>query len=69
MFQTGVVLASFLIRPLLALGLGFGIYVLLPHLRGRELSLLIWGAVFYLLILGAESYVVSRQLAGSTAGR
>jgi hypothetical protein len=67
--QTGVLLASFLVRPLLAMGLGLAAYYGLPDLRGRGLALLVWGAVFYLLILAAESYVVSRQVAGSTAGR
>ena len=67
--QTGVLLASFLVRPLLALGLGVAAYYGLPDLRGRAVALLVWGAVFYLVILAAESYVVSRQVAGSTAGR
>lgn len=67
--QTGVLLASFLVRPLVALALGVAAYYLLPPLHGRALSLLVWGAVFYLIILAAESYVVSRQVAGSTAGR
>jgi len=67
--QTGVLLASFLVRPLVALGLGLAGYYLLPDLRGRAVSLLVWGAVFYLILLAAESYVVSRQVAGSTAGR
>ncbi len=67
--RTGVIVASFVFRPFMALGLGFCFYVLMPVLHGRELSLLLWGAVFYLIILGAESYVVSRQVAGSTAGR
>ncbi len=67
--QMGVLLASFLVRPLVALALGLAVYYLFPPLKGRELSLLVWGAVFYLIILAAESYVVSRQVAGSTAGR
>jgi len=66
--QTGVLLASFLIRPLVALALGLAAYYLYPPLKGRELSLLVWGAVFYLIVLAAESYVVSRQVSGSTAG-
>lgn len=65
----GVLLASFLVRPFVSLGLGFATYFVLPALRGRELSLLVWGALFYIIILAAESYVVSRQVAGSTAGR
>lgn len=67
--RTGVIVASFVFRPLIALGLGFGLYVVLPALHGRELSLLLWGALFYVILLGAESYVVSRQVAGSNAGR
>jgi hypothetical protein len=67
--RTGVLLASFLVRPLLAIGLGFVVYVLLPHLKGRELSLLVWGAMFYLILLAAESAVVSRRVAGSNTGR
>lgn len=67
--RMGVLLASFLFRPFLAVGLGFVVYFLLPALRGRELSLLVWGAIFYLVILGAESYVVSRQVSGSNADR
>jgi hypothetical protein len=41
----------------------------LPGLRGRELSFVLWGAVFYLLLLAVETRVVSRRLAGVTAGR
>lgn len=67
--QVGVLLASFVIRPLVVVVLGTAVYFLFPPLRGRELSLLVWGAVFYLIILAAESYVVSRQMAGSTPGR
>jgi hypothetical protein len=67
--QTGVLLASFLIRPLLAIGLGLAVYYLLPDLHGRALSLLVWGALFYLILLAAESAVVSRQAAGSITGR
>lgn len=69
MTQMGVLLASFLIRPLVALALGAAAYYLFPPLKGRAVSLLVWGAVFYLIVLAAESYVVSRQVAGSTAGR
>jgi hypothetical protein len=67
--QTGVLLASFLVRPLVAIGLGLAAYYLLPDLRGRALSLLVWGALFYLILLVAESIVVSRQAAGSITGR
>ena len=67
--QTGVLLASFLVRPLVALALGLAAYYLYPPLQGRGLSLVVWGAVFYLILLAAESYVVSRQVAGSNASR
>jgi hypothetical protein len=67
--QTGVLLASFLVRPLVALGLGVAAYYGYPPLQGRGVSLLVWGAVFYLILLVAESYVVSRQVAGSNASR
>jgi hypothetical protein len=67
--RTGVLLASFLVRPLLAIGLGFVVYVLMPDLKGRELSLLVWGAMFYLILLVAESLVVSRRVADANAGR
>ena len=67
--QTGVLLASFLVRPLVALALGLAAYYSFPPLQGRGLSLLVWGAVFYLILLAAESYVVSRQVAGSNASR
>jgi hypothetical protein len=67
--QMGVLLASFLVRPLVALGLGLAAYHALPDLKGRAVALLVWGSVFYLILLAAESYVVSRQAAGSTAGR
>jgi hypothetical protein len=66
---TGVLLASFLIRPFVSIALGFGLYAVLPRLHGRELSLLVWGALFYIILLGAESIVVSRQVAGSNASR
>ena len=67
--RTGALLASFLVRPILAIGLGFTVYVLLPHLKGHELSLLVWGAMFYLILLAAESLVVSRRATRATAGR
>lgn len=67
--RTGVLLVSFLARPLLVAGLGVAAYFLLPDLRGRELALLVWGSVFYLILLAAESRVVSRRLAGPPAGR
>jgi len=64
--QTGVLLGSFLVRPLVALGLGVAAYYGYPPLQGRGVSLLVWGAVFYLILLGAESYVVSRQVANAS---
>ena len=67
--QTGVLLASFLVRPLLSVGLGLSAYYLLPDLRGRALSLLVWGALFYIILLVAESAVVARRAAGSLTGR
>jgi hypothetical protein len=67
--QTGVVLGSFLVRPLVTMGLGLGVYFSIPALDGRPVPLLVWGTVFYLVTLAAESIVVSRQLRGSPAGR
>ena len=67
--RTAVLLVSFLARPILAMALGLGAYFLLPHLKGHELSLLVWGAVFYLILLAVESRVVSRRESGATAGR
>ena len=67
--QTGVLLASFLVRPLVTIGLGLAVYFLSPDLHGRALSLLVWGVLFYLILLVAESIVVSRQAAGSITGR
>jgi hypothetical protein len=67
--QTGVVLVSFLVRPVVAVGLGLAAYFLLPDLQGRAPALLVWGALFYLILLAAESVVVSRRVAGPTVGR
>lgn len=67
--RTAVLLVSFLARPILAFVLGICVYFLLPHLKGHELSLLVWGAVFYLILLAVESRVVSRRVSGATAGR
>jgi len=53
----------------LLLALGLAAYYLYPPLQGRGVSLLVWGTVFYLILLAAESYVVSRQVAGSNASR
>ncbi|HKB02094.1 MAG TPA: hypothetical protein VKD90_07735 [Gemmataceae bacterium] len=67
--QTGVVLVSFVVRPVVAFGLGLAAYYLLPDLRGRVVPLLVWGALFYLILLATESVVVSRRVAGATADR
>lgn len=67
--QAGVVLGSFLVRPFATMGLGLAAYYLIPSLGGRPVWLLVWGTVFYLVTLAAESVVVSRQLRGSPAGR
>ena len=65
--RTAVLLVSFLARLILVIGLGFAVYLLLPHLKGHELSLLVWGAIFYLILLVAESRVISRRMSGATA--
>jgi hypothetical protein len=67
--QTGVLLGSFLVRPVIAIGLGLAAYYLLPGLSGHLSALLVWGALFYLILLAAESVVVSRRVVGATAGR
>ena len=67
--RTAVLLVSSLARLFLVIGLGFVVYLLFPHLKGHEVSLLVWGAVFYLVLLVAESRLVSRRMAGATAGR
>jgi len=67
--QTAVLLISFVARLFLVLGLGFSVYLLSPYLKGHELSFVLWGAMFYLLLLGVESRVVSRRIAGATPGR
>lgn len=67
--QTGVVLVSFVVRPVVAFGLGLAAYYLLSDLRGRVVPLLVWGALFYLILLATESVVVSRRVAGATADR
>ncbi len=66
--QLGVVLGSFVFRPFVTLGLGFGVYFLIPALAGRAVALLVWGTVFYLVTLTVESLVASRQVRESTAG-
>jgi hypothetical protein len=67
--RTAVLLITFVGRLFLVIGLGFAVYFLLPFLKGRELSLVLWGAVFYLILLVAETRVVARRVAGTTAGR
>jgi len=67
--RTAVLLVSFVARLFLVLGLAFAAYLLLPYLKGHELSFVLWGAVFYLILLAAESLVVSRRVATVTAGR
>ncbi|HEX3149699.1 MAG TPA: hypothetical protein VHR66_16610 [Gemmataceae bacterium] len=67
--QTAVLTISFVARLFLVLGLGFTVYLLSPYLKGRELSFVLWGALFYLILLAVESRVVSRRMAGATAGR
>lgn len=68
-FQTAVLLISFVARLFLVLGLGFSVYLMSPYLKGHELSFVLWGAMFYLLLLGVESRVVSRRTASATPGR
>jgi hypothetical protein len=67
--RTATLLISFVARLFVVIGLGFTVYLLSPQLKGRELSFVVWGAVFYLILLAAESRLVSRLLAGATAGR
>jgi hypothetical protein len=67
--RTAALLISFVARLFVVLGLGFTVYLLSPHLKGQERSFVLWGAVFYLILLAAESRVVSRRMAGATAGR
>lgn len=67
--RTAVLLITFVARLFLVIGLGFTVYFLLPYLKGRELSWVLWGAMFYLILLAAESRVVARRVAGTTAGR
>lgn len=66
--QIAVLVISFVARLFLVIGLGFVAYLVLPGLKGHELSFVLWGAVFYLILLAAESRLVSRRLAGATAG-
>jgi hypothetical protein len=67
--QTAALAISFVARLFVVIGLGFAAYLVLPGLKGHELSFVLWGAVFYLILLAAESRLVSRRLAGVTAGR
>ena len=67
--RAAALLIMFVARLFLVLGLGFTVYLLSPHLKGHELSFVLWGAMFYLILLVVETRVVSRRLAGATAGR
>jgi len=67
--QVAALVISFVARLFLVIGLGFAAYWVLPGLKGHELSFVLWGAVFYLLLLAVESRLVTRRLAGLTAGR
>jgi hypothetical protein len=67
--RTAVLVISFVARLFLVVGLGFTVYLLSPHLKGNELSFVLWGALFYLILLAAESRLVSRRMAGAAAGR
>ena len=67
--RTATLLVSFVARLFVVLGLGFAVYLMSPQLKGRELSFVVWGAVFYLILLAAESRLVSRRMAGAAAGR
>jgi hypothetical protein len=67
--RTAVLAISSVARLFLVIGLGFIVYLLSPHLKGHELSFVLWGALFYLILLAAESRLVSRRMAGAPAGR
>ena len=67
--QVAALVISFVARLFLVIGLGCAADLVLPGLKGHELSFVLWGAVFYLLLLAVETRVVSRRLAGVTAGR
>jgi len=67
--RTAALVISFVARLFLVVGLGFTVYLVSPYLKGHELSFVLWGAMFYLILLAVESRVVSRRLAGATAGR
>jgi hypothetical protein len=67
--RTAALLISFVARLFLVIGLGFTVYLLSPHLKGRELSFVLWGAMFYLILLAVETRLVSRRMAGAAAGR
>lgn len=67
--QTAVLLISFVGRLFAVIGLGFTVYLLSPHLKGHELSFVLWGALFYLILLAVESRLISRRLASTAAGR
>jgi hypothetical protein len=67
--QIAGLVISFVARLFLVIGLGFVAYLILPGLKGHEVSFVLWGALFYLLLMAVESRVVWRRLAGATAGR
>jgi len=67
--RTAVLAISSVGRLFLVIGLGFVVYLVSPHLKGHELSFVLWGALFYLILLAAESRLVSRRTAGAPAGR
>lgn len=67
--RTAVLAMTFVGRLFLVIGLGFTVYLLSPHLKGHELSFVLWGALFYLILLAVESRVISRRMAGAAAGR
>jgi hypothetical protein len=67
--RTAVLAISFAGRLILVIGLGFAVYLVSPHLKGHELSFVLWGGLFYLVLLVAESRLVSRRLAGAATGR
>ena len=67
--RTAVLAMTFVGRLFLVIGLGFTVYLLSPHLKGHELSFVLWGALFYLILLAVESRVISRRMAGPAAGR
>ena len=61
MEQTIFQMAAGFIRMVFAVGVGGLVYYLEPSLQGSELALLIWGTVFYLITLAAETTLVCRR--------